>query len=71
MLVRQSLNVLLLDESALGGLLEQALGRGEVVQMNGFVQFNVLSLVNGLPDCGARAVFDAVACDLCYRQYEL
>jgi hypothetical protein len=43
-LVRQSLNVLLLDESALGGLLEQTLGRGEVVQVNGLVQFNVLSL---------------------------
>ena len=43
-LVRQSLDVLLLDESALGGLLEQTLGRREVVQVNGFVQFNVLSL---------------------------
>jgi hypothetical protein len=43
-LVRQRLNVLLLDESALGGLLEQTLGRREVVQMNGFVQLNVLSL---------------------------
>ena len=44
MLVRQSLDVLLLDEAALGGLLEQTLGRREVVQVNGFVQFNVLSL---------------------------
>jgi len=37
-LVRQSLDVLLLDESTLGGFLEQALGRGEVVQMYRFVQ---------------------------------
>jgi hypothetical protein len=44
MLVRQSLDVLLLDESALGGFLEQTLGRGEVVQMNGLVQFTILSL---------------------------
>jgi len=43
-LVRQSLDVLLLDESALSGLLEQTLGRGEVVQMNGFAQFTILSL---------------------------
>jgi hypothetical protein len=42
--VRQRLDVLLLDEAALGGLLEQTLGRREVVQMNGFAQFNVLSL---------------------------
>jgi hypothetical protein len=42
--VRQSLDVLLLDESALSGLLEQTVGGGEVVQVNGFVQFNVLSL---------------------------
>ena len=43
-IVRQSLDLLLLDESALGGLLEQTLGRGEVVQMNGLVQFTILSL---------------------------
>jgi hypothetical protein len=47
MLVRQGLNVLLLDETALGGLLEQALGRGEVVQVNGLVQFVFPSLVTG------------------------
>jgi hypothetical protein len=33
-LVGQRLDLLLLDEAALGGLLEQALGRREVVQMN-------------------------------------
>ena len=37
-LVGESLNVLLLDETALGGLLEQALGRREVVQMNRVAQ---------------------------------
>jgi hypothetical protein len=43
-LVRQSLDVFLLDESALSGLLEQTLGRREVVQVNGLVQFTILSL---------------------------
>jgi hypothetical protein len=38
MLVGERLNVLLLDETALGGLLEQALGRREVVQMNRVAQ---------------------------------
>jgi hypothetical protein len=37
-LVGESLNVLLLDETALGGLLEQALNRREVVQMNRVAQ---------------------------------
>jgi hypothetical protein len=37
-LVGERLNVLLLDETALGGLLEQALGRREVVQVNGVAQ---------------------------------
>jgi hypothetical protein len=37
-LVGERLNVLLLDETALGGLLEQALDRREVVQMNRLVQ---------------------------------
>jgi hypothetical protein len=46
-LVREGLDVLLLDETALGGLLEQALGGREVVQVNGLVQFNVLSLRKG------------------------
>jgi hypothetical protein len=36
--VRESLDVLLLDESALGGLLEQALDWREVVQVNGVAQ---------------------------------
>jgi hypothetical protein len=37
-LVGESLNVLLLDETALGGLLEQALDRREIVQMNRVAQ---------------------------------
>jgi hypothetical protein len=37
-LVGESLNVLLLDETALRGLLEQALGRREIVQVNGVAQ---------------------------------
>jgi hypothetical protein len=37
-LVGESLNVLLLDETALGGLLEQALDGREVVQVNRLVQ---------------------------------
>jgi hypothetical protein len=38
MLVGEGLDVLLLDETAFGGLLEQALDRREVVQMNGVAQ---------------------------------
>jgi hypothetical protein len=38
MLVGECLDVLLLDETALGGLLEQALGRREVMQMNRVAQ---------------------------------
>jgi hypothetical protein len=37
-LVRQRLDVLLLDEAALGGLLEQALDRREVMQVNRVAQ---------------------------------
>jgi hypothetical protein len=37
-LVGKRLNVLLLDEAALGSLLEQTLGRREVVQMNRVAQ---------------------------------
>ena len=39
-LVRQRLDLLLLDEAALGGLLEQALGRREVMQVNRVAQLN-------------------------------
>ena len=39
-LVGESLDLLLLDETALGGLLDQALGRREVVQMNRVAQLN-------------------------------
>jgi hypothetical protein len=39
-LVGERLELLLLDEAALGGLLEQALGRREVMQMNRVAQFS-------------------------------
>ncbi|HSX21658.1 MAG TPA: hypothetical protein VLE97_02660, partial [Gaiellaceae bacterium] len=39
-LVGERLELLLLDEAALGGLLEQALRRREVMQMNRFAQLN-------------------------------
>jgi hypothetical protein len=39
-LVRQRLDLLLLDEAALGGLLEQALGRREIMQVNRVAQLN-------------------------------
>jgi hypothetical protein len=49
-LVGESLNVLFLDEAALGGLLEQALDRREVVQMNRVAQCVVPFGREGLPD---------------------
>jgi hypothetical protein len=54
-LVGESLNVLLLDETALGGLLEQALDRREVVQVNRVAQCVVPFARGGLPDVGAPA----------------
>jgi hypothetical protein len=39
-LVREGLELLLLDEAALGGLLDQALGRRKIVQVNRVAQFN-------------------------------
>jgi hypothetical protein len=39
-LVGERLELLLLDEAALGGLLEQSLGRREVMQVNRVAQFN-------------------------------
>jgi hypothetical protein len=39
-LVGERLQLLLLDETALGGLLEQAIGRREVVQMNRVAQWS-------------------------------
>jgi hypothetical protein len=39
-LVGERLDLLLLDETALGGLLDKTLGRREVVQMNGFAQLD-------------------------------
>jgi hypothetical protein len=39
-LIRQRLDLLLLDEAALGGLLEQALGRRQVMQVNRVAQLN-------------------------------
>jgi hypothetical protein len=52
-LVGESLNVLLLDETALGGLLEQALDRREVMQMNRVAQCLVPFGLEELPDSGA------------------
>jgi hypothetical protein len=49
-LVGESLNVLLLDETALRGLLEQALNRREVMQMNRVAQCVVPFGREGLPD---------------------
>jgi len=46
-LVRERLDLLLLDETALGGLLEQALCRREVVQMNRVAQLNPFPVVVG------------------------
>jgi hypothetical protein len=54
-LVGESLDVLLLDETALGGLLEQALDRREVVQVNRVAQCVVPFARGGLPDVGAPA----------------
>ena len=39
-LVGERLELLLFDETALGGLLDQALGRREVMQMNRVAQLN-------------------------------
>jgi len=59
-LVRQRFDLLLLDEAALGGLLEQALGRREVVQMNRVAQWNPFPLWWGRwarpPGIGQRGV---------------
>jgi hypothetical protein len=52
-LVRERLDVLLLDETALGGLLEQSLDRREVMQMNRVAQCVVPFARDGLPDLGA------------------
>jgi hypothetical protein len=39
-LVRERHELLLVDETALGGLLDEALGRREIVQVNGLAQLN-------------------------------
>jgi hypothetical protein len=46
-LVCEGLKILLLDEAALCGLLEQALGRREIVQVYRVAQLKSLSLVEG------------------------
>ena len=51
-LVGERLELLLLDESALGCLLDQALGRREIVQVNRVAQFNP-SLGRGGAACAA------------------
>jgi hypothetical protein len=52
MLVGEDLQLLLLDEAALGGLLEQALGRGEVMQMNRLVQWSPFPSCRAAEGCG-------------------
>jgi hypothetical protein len=54
-LVGEGLDLLLLDEAAVGGLLDQALGRREVMQMNRVAQWNTLSVVVGRSGCGLLA----------------
>jgi hypothetical protein len=46
-LVRERLELPLLDEAALGGLLEQALGRRQIVQVNRFAQWDSFFLRSG------------------------
>src|SRR5262249_53263315 len=46
-LVGEGLELLFLDETALGGLLDQALGRRKIVQVNRVAQFKSLSVVVG------------------------
>jgi hypothetical protein len=50
-LVRQRLDLLLLDEAALGGLLEQALGRRQIMQVNRVAQLNPFRFVVGPLSC--------------------
>jgi hypothetical protein len=54
-LVGERLELLLLDEAALGSLLEQALDRREIVQVNRVAQCVVPFARGGLPDVGAPA----------------
>jgi hypothetical protein len=54
-LVGERLELLLLDEAALGGLLDQALGGSEVVQMYGVAQLNPFPVGVWPPGtCGLR-----------------
>jgi hypothetical protein len=53
-LVGERLELALLDEAALGGLLEQALGRRQIVQMNRVAQWNPLPGVRGPRPSRAR-----------------
>jgi hypothetical protein len=54
-LVGEGLELLLLDEAALGGLLDQALGRRQIVQMR-LSQWNLpLSVVGTAPFAGPEA----------------
>ena len=65
MLVCERLELLLVDEAALGGLLEQALGGGEVVQMYRVAQFDPFLSIGygrgGLPAMAAPARGDETA----------
>jgi hypothetical protein len=55
-LVREGLELLLVDEAALGGLLDEALGRGQIMQVNRVAQFRSLSVVVGPQRRGLRGV---------------
>jgi hypothetical protein len=55
-LVGECLELLLLDETAIGSLLDEALGRREVVQMNRVAQLNPFpGRGSGLLRCGGAA----------------
>jgi hypothetical protein len=59
-LVRERLELALLDEAALGGLLEQALGRRQIVQMNRFAQWDSFFLGRGAAPSPPRVAWPAV-----------
>jgi hypothetical protein len=70
-LVCERLDVLLLDEPALGGLLEQTLGRRKVVQVNGLAQLKILSVGMGCRIAAPGRYSTWWPTIFCYRQYEL
>jgi hypothetical protein len=59
-LVGEGLELLLLDETALGGLLDKALGRRQVMQMNRVAQLNPFPSMSG-PPASAASLADGAA----------